>query len=179
MWFHCFSPCNITHNLLNKSMCQNCLVAKWQAWLTSFSMELAWWIANKITMPLTLFRHSISYDDFTCHRRITYILLFVTKACFEKEQYLLSVVLQQHVMLLARQKKCYLLSVINSMKFVETLFQIIVYHQLSVVHCIMSDKLHKHQCCLLSLNRSDMGEAMLYYSLPVHERLDWQVCLQW
>ena len=24
-----------------------------------------------------------------------------------------------------------------------------------------------------------MGEALLFYLLPVHERLDWQVCLQW
>jgi len=42
------------------------------------------------------------------------------------------------------------------MKFVETLFQITIYYQLSVVHWVMSDKLYKHQCCLLSLSRSDV-----------------------
>ena len=42
------------------------------------------------------------------------------------------------------------------MKFVEILFQIIICHQLPVVHCLMSDKLYKYQCCLLSLSRSDV-----------------------
>ena len=55
------------------------------------------------------------------------------------------------------ERKSHLLPVINPIKLVETLFQIIAYlsHQLSVVHWVMSDQLHKHQCCLLSLNRSD------------------------
>ncbi len=53
-----------------------------------------------------------------------------------------------------KQPECHLLPVISAKGFVETVFQIIACHQLSVVHWVMSDKLHKHQHCLLSLSRS-------------------------
>ena len=53
------------------------------------------------------------------------------------------------------ERKYYSLPVINSMKFVETLYQGIICYQHSVVHWVMSNKLYKHQCCLLSLKSSD------------------------
>ena len=75
---------------------------------------------------------------------------------FEKEKYLLSVVFGHDVMFITKQKEnvAYFLLVIQW--FVETLFQIIACHQLSVVHWVMPDKLYKHPCCLLSLSRSDV-----------------------
>ena len=55
------------------------------------------------------------------------------------------------------ERECYSPSVINPIKFDGALFQIlIVCYQHSVVQWVMSDKLCKHQCCLLSLNRSDL-----------------------
>ena len=66
------------------------------------------------------------------------------------------------------ERKCYLLPVINSMKFVETLslFQIIICCQLSVVHWVMSDNLFKHQCCLLSSSRSDVMWSSIVLLTP-------------
>ena len=75
---------------------------------------------------------------------------------FGKEKYLLPVVLGQDVMFICRNKG-HLLAVIDPLKF-ETFFQVIVYHQHSIVHSIMADNdiLHKHPSCLLSLSRSDV-----------------------
>ena len=110
-------------------------------------------------MPLTLFCHSISYDEFTCHQRITYVLFAMAcEEALKRRNINIYCLLFWDMINTYKQteSKCYLLSVIDPMKFVETLFQIIVCHKLSVVHWAMSNKLYKHQCCLLSLSRSDV-----------------------
>ncbi len=92
---------------------------------------------------------------------------------FDKEKYLLSVVLGQDVTNVYSQKerKCHLLPVINWMKFVETFFQII-HHQLSIVHWVRSDRLHKHHCCSLSLSSSDVAWSSVALLTPYPKR-DW------
>ncbi len=105
------------------------------------------------------------------NRRNIYCLLFWVKT--------------RHHIYRQTEGKFHLHSVINPMKFVETLFQLTVCHQLSIVPWIMSVKLHKYQCCLLSSSRSDVvwGSVVLLTTCPQQTGLthllamiDWLTC---
>ncbi len=67
------------------------------------------------------------------------------------------------------ERKCCLLPVVNTMKFVQHFFQITVFHQPSkVVHQVMSDELEQ-SLALLSLSRSDVvfgGSVVLLTPCP-------------
>ena len=76
------------------------------------------------------------------------------------------------------ERKCYLLPVINPMKLIETVFQRLVCHQLSVVHWVMSDKLYKHQC-LLSLCRPvrcGVRQCCITHSLSMRDCIHKSAC---
>ena len=161
MWFYCFSQ-NLQYysqaveqNNVFKLSCSKCGHSlPFRIVLVCCMMD-----REKKTMPLTpfstvfhmisLYLTKVSHTSCLCiaceevsdlKRQNIHCLLFGTKCNVSKQ----------------RERKCHLLSVINPMEFVETLFWITEYHQLSIVHSVMSDNLHKHQCCLPSLSSSDM-----------------------
>ena len=101
---------NITHNLYNKIMimCSNCPVADWPASLTSFqtgvSIMRSWENRNQC--------HQLSFA-IVYHMMDTHISKGWHTSClfcnslwrgFEKEKYLLSVVLRHDVIFISRQK---------------------------------------------------------------------------
>ena len=161
---------------VEQRMCLNWSVAEWPASLTSFwhGISITSWEKRNHCHWLsfaTVF-HKMNSQS---HKMITYIL-FVVRHCMIR--------LWQGDILTAcyfeirctvynqAKKKSHLLPVINQMAFVEIIFQMMVCHQHSVVHWVMSDKLHKHQCCLLSLSRSDVVWCSCCITHSLRDRID-------
>ena len=187
MWFHPFAQNlqyhsqSVEQKKLSKSSCTRL------ASITYFLLEINEHnkLGERKTMPLTLFFHSILYDECTSlTTSITYILFFFAITCETEEtlkkKNLLSVVLGEDVMFVYKQteRKCHLLSVINPMKFFEALFQItyvtnfLLFIELCQINCT-------NICCLLSLSGSDVVWGSVVLLTPYQWETWLHVSLQW